>query len=159
MARKKTNERSQEPVRDRSHDTEALVHGLLETAAVFERRLDRALSFVRGVSFSEYRLLRSLSQAHGHALTRVDLAERLGLTPSAVSRALKPLEKIGFVTTVKSERDARQALASLTPAGLELVHDAQGVVADAIADSAFAQLSGQEATQIEMLLDHLRYKQ
>jgi len=142
-----------------SQDVEALVHSLLETAAIFERRLDRSLSFVRGVSFSEYRLLRSLSQAHGHALTRVDLAERLGLTASAVSRALKPLEKIGFVTTVKSERDARQALASLTSAGLELVNDAQGVVADVIGDSPFATLKEREASQIQMLLDHLRFKQ
>lgn len=138
-------------------EAEDLVHALLETALGIERRLDSALSYIRGVSFSEYRLLRALSQMHRHAATRVDLAAQLGLTPSGVSRALKPLEKIGVVETIKSDRDARRALATLTPAGLELVTDAQGVVQDAIADSSFAQLKEGEARQLKMLLDHVSF--
>jgi len=40
----------------------------------------------------------------------VDLAAAVGLTPSAVTRALRPLEKLGCVATQKSERDARRSL-------------------------------------------------
>jgi DNA-binding MarR family transcriptional regulator len=40
------------------------------------------------------------------------------------------LEKLGFVSTARSKRDARLALASLTPSGQELVEDAAGVVND-----------------------------
>jgi DNA-binding MarR family transcriptional regulator len=47
-----------------------------------------------------------------------------------VTRALRPLEKLGLLSTAKSKRDARLALASLTPAGQELVEDASGVVND-----------------------------
>jgi DNA-binding MarR family transcriptional regulator len=95
-----------------------------------ERRMDGNLGSIRGVSLAEYRLLRALSDAPKSQASRVDLAPAVGLTPSGVTRALRPLEKLGFVSTVKSPRDARLAMASLTPAGHELVSNASGVVDD-----------------------------
>ena len=53
--------------------------------------------------------------------------------PSAVTRALKPLEKTGYVTSHKNERDARQTVAKLTAAGEELLRDADAVIGDEIA--------------------------
>ena len=114
-------------------DDVTLVLTLLETAARVERRLDLALSHTRGISFSEYHLLRALSKLHDGAAMRVELAAAVGLTPSAVTRALKPLEKLGIVTTEKSDRDARRSIARLTPAGTELLADAQWAVDDVIA--------------------------
>ena len=95
-----------------------------------EKRLDSSLGAIRGVSLAEYRLLRALYDAPSAWASRVDLAHAVGLTPSGVTRALRPLEKLGLIATAKSKRDARLALASLTPAGLELVDDASGVVND-----------------------------
>lgn len=105
---------------------------LLDVAARIERRLDNALSMTRGISFSEYRLLKALAGAGTRGVMRVDLAEAVGLTASAVTRALRPLEKIGVVATEKHERDARCSLATLTPAGAELLSDAERVVADGL---------------------------
>jgi len=95
-----------------------------------EKRLDSSLGAIRGISFAEYRLLRTLSDAPNSWASRVDLAHAVGMTPSGVTRALRPMEKLGYVTTAKSKRDARLALASLSPAGQELVNDASGVVDD-----------------------------
>jgi DNA-binding MarR family transcriptional regulator len=95
-----------------------------------EKRLDSSLGAIRGVSLAEYRLLRTLADAPSAWASRVDLAHAVGLTPSGVTRALRPLEKLGLISTAKSKRDARLALASLTPAGLELVDDASAVVND-----------------------------
>ena len=95
-----------------------------------EKRLDSSLSAIRGISFAEYRLLRTLADLPNSWASRVDLAQAVGLTPSGVTRALRPMEKLGYVTTAKSKRDARLALASLTPHGQELVNDASGVVDD-----------------------------
>jgi DNA-binding MarR family transcriptional regulator len=95
-----------------------------------ERRLDRSLSAIRGISLAEYRLLKALGDAPGSQASRVDLAEAVGLTPSGVTRALRPMEKLNIVSTVKSKRDARLAIAALTPAGRELLDDASGVVDD-----------------------------
>lgn len=74
-----------------------------------------------------------LKDFHNGAATRVDLARAVHLSPSAVTRALKPLEKIGYVSTKKGERDARQSVAILTPAGKELLNDANNLVLDEIA--------------------------
>jgi DNA-binding MarR family transcriptional regulator len=95
-----------------------------------EKRLDSSLGSIRGISLAEYRLLQALSEAPNSWASRVDLAHAVGLTPSGVTRALRPMEKLGFVSTAKSKRDARLALASLTPSGQELVDDASGVVND-----------------------------
>lgn len=109
------------------------VFALLSAANGIEGRLNRVLSNVKGVSFTEYYLLEQLNDLHNGAATRVDLARAVNLTPSAVTRALKPLEKIGYVTTQKGERDARQSLATLTSAGEELLRDANNLVLDEIA--------------------------
>ena len=97
-----------------------------------ERRLDHSLGAIRGISLAEYRLLRALGDAPSSRSSRVDLAAAVGLTPSGVTRALRPMEKLGIVSTVKSKRDARLAIAALTPAGRDLLSDASGVVDDAM---------------------------
>lgn len=105
---------------------------LLDVAARIERRLDAMLSMTRGISFSEYRILKALAAAHGAGIMRVALADKVGLTASAVTRALRPLEKIGLVTTGKHERDARRSLAKLTAAGAGLLDDATTIVAEGL---------------------------
>ncbi len=109
------------------------IHDLLAAAARLSRLLDAELSNIRGISLSEYQILAGLRDQPGAASTRVELARSVGLTPSGVTRALKPLEKMGIVETVKDARDARKSLATLTPAGLELVADAEGVIDDTLA--------------------------
>ena len=122
---------------------------LLEAAALVERRLDRAVSTILGISFSEYRLLQALGTAHENSATRVDLAASVGLTPSAVTRALKPMEKIGYVTSQKSDRDARRSLATLTKAGLEQLANAQGIVDDVVSDLPVESLDLQVLTELQ----------
>jgi len=109
------------------------VFALLSAANSIESRLNRALSNVKGISFTEYFILEQLNDFHNAAATRVDLARTVNLSPSAVTRALKPLEKVGYVSTKKGERDARQSIASLTPAGKKLLKDANSIVRDEIA--------------------------
>ena len=97
-----------------------------------ERRLDSSLGSIRGISLAEYRLLRALADSPNSQASRVDLAQAVGMTPSGVTRALRPMEKLGVVSTMKSKRDARLAIAALNPTGRELVNDASGVVDDSM---------------------------
>jgi DNA-binding MarR family transcriptional regulator len=136
------------------HTTPTILQ-FLETAAGLERRLDRALSFTRGVSFSEYRLLLALSKST-NGLPRIDLANAVGLTASAVTRALKPLEKIGLVTTQKSERDARQSFAVITAAGEQLLSDAGGVLQDVFRQLTINTLSKNKINEFQSRLAELR---
>lgn len=128
------------------------VFALLGAANSIEARLNRVLSNVKGISFTEYFLLEQLKDCHNGAATRVDLARAVHLSPSAVTRALKPLEKIGYVNTVKGERDARQSVATLTPAGEELLKDSNALVLDEIATLPIPRTVRSELTDI---LDNL----
>jgi len=126
-----------------------LVFSLLSASSRIEGRLNRVLSNVKGVSFTEYFLLKQLNEQHNGSATRVDLARAVHLTPSAITRALKPLEKIGYVATQKGERDARQSVATLTTAGNKLLKDASSLVQDEIATFSFP--SSNQSALAEML--------
>lgn len=116
------------------HNNEELAPLLADAWGAVERALTGNLSAIRGISYSEYRLLAALDQLGERGASRADLARLTGVTPSAVTRALRPLEKLGMVTTSKSPRDARLAIARLTPAGLEVVADASAVVSDVMVE-------------------------
>jgi DNA-binding MarR family transcriptional regulator len=118
-----------------------------------EKRLDHSLGAIRGISLAEYRLLRALGDAPGAQASRVDLAQAVGLTPSGVTRALRPMEKLGIVSTLKSKRDARLAIAALTPAGRDLLGDASGVVDDAM--RAILKRSSNSAAHVDALVEVL----
>lgn len=128
------------------------VFALLAASGKIERRFDRVLSAVRGVSFTEYFLLKRLKEQPNGTASRVDLAAAVHLTPSAVTRALKPLEKIGLVVSQKNERDARQTVAKLTDAGEELLTDVEAVISDEI--SALS-LPASESKALTGLLEEL----
>lgn len=134
---------------------ESAVIEFLETAADLVHRIDRALS-IRGISFSEYRLLKELAVAHPSGCPRIDLADAVGLTPSAVTRALKPLEKLGYVTSQRNQRDARQSLATVSPAGLELLSDGQQVVRELFANLSFSGLQEAQVAEFKLRLLDLR---
>ena len=127
---------------------------VLSTAAAMERAMDHALSFTRGITFSEYRLLRTLQEAE-HGLTRVALASAVSASPSGVTRALKPLEKLGYVTTARNERDARQSLAVLTQGGRDLLSDAAGVLTDYFAGLGVDSIPDKELTLFRRQLTQL----
>lgn len=97
---------------------------LARAHAVLIRRFDSALGNHHGISFGDFQVLNHLSRAPGGRLRRVDLAERLGLTASGVTRTLLPLEKIGLVTRQHDPRDARVGFAAVTPTGEELLANA-----------------------------------
>ena len=101
---------------------------LARAHAVLVRRFDNALGNHHGISFSDFQLLDHLARAPGGRLRRVDLAERVGLTASGVTRTLLPLEKIGLVTREPDPRDARVGFAAITPVGLDMVGNASAVV-------------------------------
>lgn len=101
---------------------------LARANAVLIRRFDNALGSYHGISFADFQILNHLQEAPDGKLRRIDLAERVGLSASGVTRALLPLEKIGLVTRESDPRDARVGLALITPTGRELAGNAADVV-------------------------------
>ncbi|WLI90468.1 MarR family winged helix-turn-helix transcriptional regulator [Massilia sp. R2A-15] len=115
------------------------------------RRFDSALGNHHGLSFGDYQVLNHLARAPGGRLRRVDLAERLGLTASGVTRTLLPLEKIGLVTRETDPRDARVGFAAVTPSGEELLLNAT-VTADQVSAEL---LTAVDPTQLASMTDLL----
>ena len=110
---------------------------LARAQALIVRRFDSILGNLHGLSFSDYQLLYHLQRAPGARLRRIDLAERLALTASGITRSLMPLEKIGLVARQADARDARVGYAVITEAGQALLIHAD----------ATAQALGQELLQ------------
>jgi len=135
--------------------TEPAVLEFLETAASLERRLDRALTIV-GASFSEFRLLKALAGAGPAGCSRIDLAHQVGLRPSAVTRALKPMEKMCLASTTRNQRDARQSLAVITDTGKTMLDDARGVLRDVLRSLPINGLGEPELAQFRAGLQNLR---
>ena len=127
---------------------------LTRAYATLTRRLDNALSSVHGLSFGDFMILYYLGRAPAKRLRRVNLAERLGLTASGVTRTLLPLEKLGLVERQPDLRDARVGYALLSDAGQQLL-DYALVSVQAIAQEATHTLSADQLEAQSALLGQL----
>jgi DNA-binding MarR family transcriptional regulator len=132
----------------------ALCLRIARANAVLLRRFDSGLGSHHGISYSDFQLLNHLARAPGGKLRRVDLAERLGLSPSGVTRSLLPLEKIGLVTRESDPRDARVGYACLTAAGAELAANATDVV-DVVSRDALRSLPPAQIKALAELLGQI----
>ncbi|MCP4735726.1 MAG: winged helix-turn-helix transcriptional regulator [Bosea sp.] len=134
-----------------SNADQALVLAIATSWDRILARMEGGLNHIAGISFAEYRLLRAIAESPGGRGSRVDLADQVGLSSSGVTRALRPLEKLGFVENHRADRDARLALASLTAHGEELLANASGVIDD-VSASLFAQTPESARRQLAGLL-------
>lgn len=127
---------------------------LARAQALIVRRFDSALGNLHGLSFSDYQLLYQLQRAPGARLRRIDLAERLALTASGVTRSLMPLEKIGLVGRQADARDARVGYAVLTDAGQELLQHASAT-ARAVGSELLQEAPAEQLTALSAMLGRL----
>jgi DNA-binding MarR family transcriptional regulator len=92
---------------------------LLRAHASTTRLLSAALQAEHGLTINDYEALYVLSRAENRRMRRVDLARRLLLTPSGVTRLLEGLERSGLVERDTCASDLRVTYALLTDAGAE----------------------------------------
>jgi len=99
---------------------------LLRGHAGVTRELSASLQAEHGLTINDYEALLLLSKAERNSLRRIDLASRLVLTASGVTRLLDGLERAGWVAKRNCESDARVTYAVLTDAGHEKLEQAAG---------------------------------
>ena len=87
---------------------------------MLSRRLDARLG---GISFNELIILYHINHSPDKKIRRIDLAEKVGLTASGITRLLLPMEKIGLIAREKNENDARVSYVVLAPGGLTKLHE------------------------------------
>lgn len=87
--------------------------------ARLERLLDDDLRTVHGLSLAEYDTLLQLAEAPGRRLRMHQLAERVVLSRSGITRLIDRLVRDGSVERIACLSDARGAEALLTETGLD----------------------------------------
>jgi DNA-binding MarR family transcriptional regulator len=98
--------------------------GLLHAHHDVSERLDADLRQAHGLSFGAYDVLLRLARAPGGCLRMSDLAERVWLSPSGLTRKVDRLEVQGLVERDRFEGDGRVLLARLTDRGREVLRRA-----------------------------------
>ena len=120
---------------------------------VLSRKFDSRLSN-HGISLNDFMILYHLSEAPEEKLRRIDLAEKIGLTASGVTRMLVPLEKTGLVRREVNSRDARVSYVKLAPGGKRILADGLSS-AEAVSEQIAGNLKSKKLEDLAKLLIEL----
>ena len=102
---------------------EAWINFLRAHAAV-TRQFNAELQATHGLTLSDFDVMAQLARAPEYALKRVELSERVLLTPSGITRLLNGLERAGYVDKRECAEDARVTYAVLTDEGQKKFREA-----------------------------------
>ena len=89
----------------------------IEAHARVLTRLSRELQEEESLPLTWYDVLVQLSEAEGHRLRMQDLADRVVLSQSGLTRLVDRLQRAGLVERVRCAEDGRGLFAQLTPDG------------------------------------------
>jgi len=119
--------------------------------------LDRELANAQGLSLSQFEVLTWLARVGRRGLRMSDLASRVVLSPSGVTRAVDQLERRGLVERCVVEGDKRGYLAKLTADGRATLRKAVNLHVLGLREHFLKHLSRTEleylATALEAILE------
>lgn len=128
---------------------------LFQAQARLEERFADGLGVIHGLSLKDTLLLMHVARAEEGRLSRIDLARRLSVSPSTVTRTAAPLEKRGLLGRESNKHDARYAYVVLTKAGRQAIADAQATF-ERISAAVFSdRWTRQEISSLASLLGRL----
>jgi DNA-binding MarR family transcriptional regulator len=127
----------------------------LRAHAAITRELSAQLLREHGLTLNDYEVLLHLRHAEGGKMRRVDLAQRILLTASGITRLLEGLERSGFVVKELCASDARVSYAKLTDAGAAKLEFASVTHVRGIGELFLGRYSGSELATLAGLLARL----
>jgi DNA-binding MarR family transcriptional regulator len=129
--------------------------GLVRAHASTMRRFNTELVADHDLTINDYEVLLHLSHADDRRLRRVDLAQRVLLTPSGITRLLEGLEREGYVERATCDSDARVTYAQLTDEGQEKLRQASKSHVAGIREFFRERFSTEELEVLGGLLERL----
>jgi DNA-binding MarR family transcriptional regulator len=102
-------------------DRMAAWRGFIEAHAHVLAHLAREIQDEQGLPLPWYDVLVQLSEAEGHSLRMHELAARVLLSQSGLTRLVDRLESEGLVERVRCSDDGRGFFAQLTASGLQML--------------------------------------
>jgi DNA-binding MarR family transcriptional regulator len=127
----------------------------LRAHAALTRALSSDLVARHGLTLNEYEVLLHLSHAPEEALKRVELAERVLLTASGMTRLLDRLEGSGLVERASCPTDRRVVYAKLTPEGARRLREAARTHIAGVDELFLARFTEEEMATLTSLLGRL----
>ena len=127
----------------------------LRAHAQIVRRLESDLMDRHGLPLAWYDVLARLVEADGHRLRMSELADRVMLSPSGLTRLVGRMVEAGLVAREPSESDARGFYAVLTDEGYERLRAATGTHLRGIRDYVLSRFTDEELDQIAGYLARL----
>lgn len=109
-----------------------------------------------GLSLGEYQVLVLLSEAPDERMRMIDLATRLRLSPSGLTRRIDGLVKGGLVERAASDDDRRVMYAQLTPAGHAKLVEAYPIHLASVRRRFIAPLSAEQLAVLSSAFEALR---
>jgi len=122
-------------------------------AKVF-KSVDLQLS-IHGITFSEFLVMHQLHEAPNQTMRRIDLAAKVGMSASGITRLLSPMEKLKIVQKESNPRDARVSFVKLSNAGEELFKDAKQSV-NLSANELFVDLEDVDINHLIAILHKIK---
>jgi DNA-binding MarR family transcriptional regulator len=118
--------------------------GLLRVHAQLSKALDAQLLAAHGLPLTSYEVLMYLSDAEGGRMRMNELADRVLLSRSGLTRLVDRLEREGYLERCSCAHDARGAFAVITPAGREKVEAARVTHLAGVRELFLSQFSSDE---------------
>jgi DNA-binding MarR family transcriptional regulator len=112
------------------------------------RILDAELRNGHGLTMGDYDVLLRLARAPDRRLRMSDLAERVMISPSGLTRAVDALVRDGWVERCRDQSDARVVHARLTDAGLERLRAASRTHLNGVREHFTGRLSEDQLREV-----------
>ncbi len=127
----------------------------LRAHATVTRRLEAELVAEHELPLASYDVLVQLSEAPGRRLRMTELADRVLLSRSGLTRLADRLERDGLLTREACPSDARGTLAVLTDQGLAKLEEAWRTHRRGVAEHVTGKLTADEVARLGELLGKL----
>jgi DNA-binding MarR family transcriptional regulator len=114
--------------------------------------LDNELQAEHGLSLGEYEVLVHLSEEPDKSLRMTDLAGRLHLSPSGITRRIDGMQRAGLVERQQCPSDRRGSNAVLTDEGLRVLREAAPTHVRGVRAHFIDQLSAREIASLASAL-------
>jgi DNA-binding MarR family transcriptional regulator len=129
--------------------------GLLHAHQQVTRVLDAELRAEHALSLADYDVLVRLARAPDRRLKMTDLAHRVMMSPSGLTRAVDRLEERGLVRRDRADGDARLMLAQLTDRGRHVVRQAARTHLRGVREHFTTKLSPSELDSVGRALERV----